>query len=65
MMYVGVGGVSARGLRNPCSYDDPKGVVDSPLRISAIRRFRPISRDVGGLTRTDLGGVASDMRYGW
>ena len=63
-MNVGVGKVSARGPRNSCSYGDLKGVVDSPLRISAIRRFRLISRDVGGLMRTDLDGVDSDMRYG-
>ena len=64
-MDVGVNEVSARGSRNPCSYDDPKGVVDSPLRISAIRRFRTISCDVDGLMRTDLGGVDADIQYGW
>ena len=65
MMDLGVGEVSARRSWNSCSYGDPKEVVDSPLRISAIRRFRPISCDVGGLVCTDLGGVDSDMRYGW
>ena len=65
MVDLGVSEVSACGSQNLCSYDDPKGVVDSPLRISAIRRFRPISRGVGGLMRTDLGGIDSDMRYGW
>ena len=65
MLDLGVSEVSACGSRNSCSYDGPKGIVDLPLRISAIHHFRPISRDVGGLMRTDLGGVDSNMRYGW
>ena len=64
-MDAGVGKESAYSSQNSCSYEDSKGVVDLPLRISAICCIRPISRDVGSLVCTDLGSVDADMRYGW